>query len=802
MKNKKLNCSVTSKEALFFRASIVAIVLFFSLLICYLMSINIGIQGDGNEYVLQTVAFHNHLTFGIDTDDLEQAKAEFYNNQDSLQATFNSIIHDDQGRGYSNHFGAYSVLVMLVKTVLLKIGIYPLWAFSVTNYLLWLAAVLVIFFCLKTDSIKKFCIILLIMLNPAFFYVDWVHTEIYIFAFEVIGLVFLYNKWHALSILAISFAAMQNVGVLPVGMIVGLDYIFTCIDKYKVDENLNTIMGFVRLYWKKIILHGFLYLPAFLPMIMTYIRFGTFNLVAKVAMENKYTLHKAFDYIFDLNLGVFPYEPLILCLFIMLIIGGIRKYPRAALLNVTGVIGILYIISHQRQINSGMQEIMRYCIWIIPVLIFFVILAWDYTSNKNKNVWIVRVSIVEAIYTVLLISYCVWWGGGYNIGEFAPWTKVVLDKVPQIYNPTHGIFYSRTQGGELYYSASPVVYFNEEGYIRKILLSKEAEQQFYSDDFILYDSEGNFIDKRDLQVRTVDGGDFKYVNFMGEVNYTSPYQLGEMISFQAESNTASPYIENGVSFSEQWGSWTNGDVVTMNFWVEEDAQLVYGYIDVGGTYYQPQHTTVVINNQVVYNETIEGDEDIDFIFVKPDTNILEMKIFLPDSVSPYEIMNAQDGRDLALALFSMSFNEIETEGVSLEKNGTIYFGSDSYNADKYVLHGISFREDIFSWTDGNKVDICFASEDYMGEKLSCKVNLKGVFNEKQTVSITVNGEEVYERVVLDGKQTIEFDTGIIQEPNTVISLILPDAISPSELGMSSDQRKLALMVEDIVINPY
>lgn len=783
----------------FWYLSVFMIILFFTLLCVYINSITPAVQGDGHEYILQTVAFQNHFTFGINKKDLDMAKKQFYKNQETLQAVFDNVVHDNRGNAYSFHYGAYAALVTPIKLLLLKMNIYPLWAFSITNYLLWLAAVLVIFFYLKADGKEKFSILILIMFNPAFFYLDWVHTEIYIFSFEVIGLVFLYNKQYALSILALSISSMQNLGVLPLAMVAGVAYILNCIEEYRKEQTKHTISDFIKGYWKRIIVYGIFYLPGFFPIIMTYIRFGTYNLVAKAAMEDKYLVHKAFDYIFDLNIGVFPYEPILLLFFIIFLVIGIKRRQKTAILNLLGILGVLYIIAHQVQINSGMQEIMRYCIWIIPILIFFVVSNFNLLQADKQGIVLVTVTSIQTVFTALLISYCVWWGGDYNNGQFAPWTKLILDKVPQIYNPTHGIFYSRTNGAELYYSSVPAVYYNEEGYIRKIMLSKEAEEVFYSDDYLLTDAGGNVLSKKELCSYTIDEGDYKYINFTGSVHYAHSYSLGENILFGTEKYNADNYVQSGLSGNEGWGSWTDGKELTMSFCVNTDCPVINGSIDVGGTFYQPQRVAILINEQKVYEEVIEGKHKISFSFLNPKTHIVQMRMLLPDAVGPSEIMNSEDGRILGLSLISMKFEKKEYNISALRENGEIWFYSDEYNANKYVLNGISHKENGFSWTDGHQMDVLFALVELQGKSLSVRMNLCGVFNRKQRIKIIANNEKVFETTLDADEQIIKFKINIKDEICN-LHFELPDAISPQELKMSDDYRELGLMIQKITIS--
>lgn len=242
--------NVRKRTALYW-ASLTAILSFFIGSVIYLTTITPVVYGDGHEYIMQTVAFQNHFSFGISPEDFEEAKSQFYCDQEGLYYTYMNpkcIAFDERGWAYSNHFGAYSAMVTVVKLVLLKLDIYPLWAFCITNLILWTAALLVVFFFLKADDKRKFCILILLILNPAFYYLDWAHTEIYFFAFEVIGLVFLYNKQYIPSILAFSISAMQNVGILPIAAMAGFSYILDCYGRYAGENQDRNVFKFIAAY--------------------------------------------------------------------------------------------------------------------------------------------------------------------------------------------------------------------------------------------------------------------------------------------------------------------------------------------------------------------------------------------------------------------------------------------------------------------------------------------------------------------------------------------------------------------------
>lgn len=795
------------KKSAFYWMSISAIVVFFIGLVVYLTTITPSVQGDGHEYIMQTVAFQNHLSFGITPEDFEQTKTQFFNNQDGLYNTYTNPIAmfcDEQGCSYSNHFGAYSAIVTVVKLILLRLNVYPLWAFSITNLILWMAAILVVFFFLKVNDKKKFCILILLMANPAFYYLDWVHPEIYIFAFEIIGLVFLYNKRYALSILALSVSAMQNLGVLPMAAVTGIAYICDCYDKYVQASQNRNIFRFISNYWYKILPYGLFYIPAFIPLITTYMRSGVFNRVAEVAMENKYMFHKAIDYLFDPNLGILPYEPFILVAFIILVVIGFRKFFREAILNLLGVTGILFIIAHQIQINSGMHGIMRYCVWIIPIMVFFVVLHWPSKNPKGYNSLTV-VTVVESVFTAIIVSYCVWFGGAYSSVQFANWTKALIDVAPQLYNPTHGIFYSRVCGGETYYSPVPVVYTNKQGYVRKILLSKAAETDFYDESFLLIDEEGNQINKDTLKRYTIDEGDYTYYNFKGKTQLIKTcldkFSLGDEIDtiyFYSDQYNADIFASKGLSFKEDWGSWTDGQELVILFRSATSAPFIGIQMDICSTFYHPQAVTVLMNGAEVYQDVIEGNAEIEFAFGNPGTDIIELTFLLPDAIAPSDIMDSEDTRKLGLGLLTMKVTEAEYEISKLSEDGIIHFNSLDYNANLFVVSGILSPEKEATWTVGDKVIALFALNERLdSETIHVSFDVESVMDEHQEISISINGENMFSGTVSSGENAISFDMPYPKDGKAYMIVNIPNAISFSASDNSNDTDALCLMIRNI-----
>ena len=522
-------------------------VFFIGVFICVFQSKPV-IMGDGAEYILHTAAIQNHGSLDIRPEDVKRASEEFYGLESILQSMYDTRhgFHETaEGEVFANHFGAYSALVIPAKTILILLDIHPIYAFFITNAILWTMAILAVIVLLKTDWKKKFWISMLLMFNPAIFYLDWTHTEIYIFAFTIIGLVFFYNKQYRRAIFFVSVAAMQNIAILPYAMIIGIDYIINFYHDKMEKWTFKNSLSFIRSYWKEILPYGCFYIPAAIPLMVTFIHFGTLNVVADVAREKEFLMEKAFAYAFDLNIGILPFEPIIILMFLIMLIVGLKTNRKESLLNLIGVGGIFYIISNQRQINSGMECIMRYNVWIIPIMIFFVAMHWEVCVGRFKASYMAVFFGIETTYTICILGYLLLGNGAYNYGQFAPWTKKILAVAPQLYNPVHGIFYSRCSGGERYYSSYPVGYYDEDGYVKKIILNQQSEADFLQN-WILYDDSGNELDKNVYVEKSNREKKFRYINFQEKVRMERWFDNAEVTEWpDGETPVKGMYAKEG-----------------------------------------------------------------------------------------------------------------------------------------------------------------------------------------------------------------------------------------------------------------
>ena len=778
------------------KTAFAVVVLILLLGVLYTRGLPVGLRGDGKEYAMMAVAFQRHLSFGITTEDLELAKKDFHREARQLDSEYtipSERMHQHGEAKYCNHYGSYSALVAIVKFATDLLGKYPIWAFFITNYLLYLIALLSILFLLKENGVKKLALVLLTAINPALFYMGWTHSEIYIYSFVVIGLVFYYNGQHRRSILSLSVAAMQNLAVIPFAMMVGLDYISGRGFARRRPSGYFDLPGFLT----DAGFCAFCYVPAIIPIASTYVKFHTLNLVADVALENQYLLSKAMGYLFDLNMGILPYETIILLLFLVMVVFGLVKCPRKALVHLLGVCGMLYVIAHQRQINCGMQYVMRYNVWIIPVVIFFVIMNWERIWGGGK--WLLPLSLAQAMATMSLLLYLEYGGGNFNYNSFAPWTRFVLEHWPTLYNPTHGIFYSRALNRETSSADRPVAYVSDKGFASKVLLNETSRKNLDSSEWSMFDEHGNPVAIDECPKVSVDHGGYWYLHPTNPLFLARHYTLGERIVFKTEGNNAGAYVHKGVSWAEGWGAWSDGKQVIITLEIgEQHPPILLADLLVRGIFHHPQRTTIYVFGQQVWKGVVLGEQNIVFPITPKTSGLVVIQISLPDATKPCDVVQSGDSRALGLQLVSLAIEAAKTEFPLLPDDGTVKFDNANYNAGQYTICGMSHAEEQGSWTSSASSLFSFSTHGE-SEHFSVRMKVARIIQASQDIMVRVNDKVVFNGTVTPKTHEIEFDVQREENGQYLLRLDTPNAISPRELGMSRDGRKLGLMLQSLTI---
>lgn len=170
--------------------------------------------------------------------------------------------------------------------------------------------------------------------------------------------------------------------------------------------------------------------------------------------------------------------------------------------------------------------------------------------------------------------------------------------------------------------------------------------------------------------------------------------------------------------------------------------------------------------------------------------------------TPYPQSKREKGKALqlvaAILMILFALSNIHYP-IKVQNELSIHFAGENWNASNYVESGISNSEDIFTWSNGNRIvfrELIF--ENAIDKELS--VTVLGSYNGTQTCRILANEQLIYDGVVND-RCDIKVVIPSILGKAINLSIELPDAVSPLQLGLSQDNRVLGIQLYQISICP-
>ena len=607
------------------------------------------LPGDSFEYLMMPVSIMNHGTTSVTDQDIEDAKLYYGNNifdtiyRDRADVT---LIQGSDGKMYAKHFGLYSVLGIPLRNAFHMVYVNPAKAFQYMNLLYWVAACLIVQLFLRAEQWKKTMLMLFLVFNPAWFYLSWVHTEILMFSLVVISLVMRNNGKYVLSMLFMSFAAMNNLTLLVPSLFLGIEFIIRAYNDN--GKKISTVV-------KKTIPVFLASIPGFIPVIRSFALFGTYSPVAAVAstsmssdpVDNRFIC--ALSYIFDPNQGMIIYTFLIVPVFLILVVYNLIKRRNLLLtvLDLLCVAAMLFIVSQELHINCGMSYIMRYNIWILPFIAFFDVLNLGFKAA----VPVFSVSGLWSLFVIILVSVVSTPNVCLNYTLFG---KFFIENFPSLYNPPVGIFYSRTLNEENYYCEYPVPYYDDEGNLRKILLTPEAEELMDEGEWTIYDPDMNPVDFRNLSSTFVNGPQFRYVN-ISEPGFHMVRDT-EQLDFSDLTQTDRSIIVSDVGFEGEQALIYGNYMRLLLHVMPGDYEGSLGIANVFGG---EQYVTIKVNGTVVFEGAVGMDEgSIDFDFTVGDDFVCDVVIEVPGALSPmWVIPGSEDNRVLSLYLTEFDYSQ-------------------------------------------------------------------------------------------------------------------------------------------------
>ncbi len=272
------------------------------------------------------------------------------------------------------------------------------------------------------------------------------------------------------------------------------------------------------------------------------------------------------------------------------------------------------------------------------------------------------------------------------------------------------------------------------------------------------------------------------------------YCLGEDIIFTSDDRITERYLSTGFSENEPDGVWTIDKEANMSFYIEEDIksddlEIELHYIPFNGK----QSIETYINDVLVDHCVAEGLEvrtiQIPGNLIKEGE--LNLKFELPDAVSPESLGMSEDSRKLAL-----KFSYVKICKVEHLYSPTISFKETNNTAKEYIVEGFSDAEQEFTWTEGERAELEIPVVQSK-EDLDLVFHAGG-FNGRQRAIFYIDGVKLREMTVGDeGEYKIKIPAKYTDDEIMNISIYLPDAKSPYNIGLSDDKRILGLRFVDM-----
>lgn len=290
------------------------------------------------------------------------------------------------------------------------------------------------------------------------------------------------------------------------------------------------------------------------------------------------------------------------------------------------------------------------------------------------------------------------------------------------------------------------------------------------------------------------------------------YQLGDKISF-ADSRTSHTYCVTGFVNAEEIFTWSMSTKGKMAFKIGEfSSNTLTVLMNISHLLTQPQKMIISVGDNIVYDKTITKAGTIEFGIRKEyvQDGILELDFQFPNAISPYELGISGDIRTLAVGFSDMTIEESNlteleltalAQGISLYNLGTkIEFSTNENHTDVFTA-GISGAEENFTWSLGTEGEIKLAVGE-VSAPLEAEISVAGTIDGNQIISISAQGETLYEATLPRGASKIQFriPKEAVVDGILTLDLSYPNAISPQSINPdSTDTRVLSVRFSDMII---
>jgi len=411
--------------------------------------------GDGVAYFPMAQSFAAHGTPDLRSEDIARFTTERMSHDIVGDPPLNQFHQSPvNSLWYSDHFWGYSLVSVPVRLLLTLFGFAGMKAFEVLNLLLFFGSVVALLLLADLSAMQRAVFASLLVLSPMTWYIPWSSTEVYTAALVVISIVFFTRKQLALATLFAALASTQNQPLLLLAAAYGGYAVIQLLPKKRYAE-----MG-------RVVLCG---LVAFIPMVFYYATFHLMSLQAQLGFAgwDNVTMARITGFFFDLDQGLLPYLPLVTIVFFIAVVAAIIRLDWWTIARALAVLGMVVLsATTARGWNSASIGLMRYAVWMLPVVVWVVVDA----LGSGRGYAFAAATLVTVQLATLFISLAV---SQPVANVHSLFGRIALARVPWSYSPPAEQFVARTTGLDISATEFQPVAFSTGGTITKVLADRE-----------------------------------------------------------------------------------------------------------------------------------------------------------------------------------------------------------------------------------------------------------------------------------------------------------------------------------------
>ena len=345
---------------------------------------------------------------------------------------------------------------------------------------------------------------------------------------------------------------------------------------------------------------------------------------------------------------------------------------------------------------------------------------------------------------------------------------------------------------------------------------KNNHKIFYDIQHINWNNSHEYMDKLktfnfhiiDVEKVAMEMGEYYLIKLCHNSCLLNSEILDKDILFDSKNISARAYTLNGFSGAEATHTWTDGKSAEMSLFLENvqnNLEIKMEYWTFDGR----QPVKLYANEKIVADYVANGEESRTFVIPKDaigNDGWLMLRFDLPEAHSPASL-GGNDIRELALAFRSIRLSTTD-QIFDLKKQIENYYelgeqlsfeGNHGAKGNKYVRKGFSGAEDTHTWTNEPEAEMFFLLGNIKGD-LELRMEY-WTFDGRQPIRIYANDKIVAEYVAngVENRTVVIPKDVIAKDGQLMLRFYLPWAHSPASLGVSGDNRELALAMRNIVI---